>query len=303
MSDPAPSILSRLYEVRQAAMRVSATPPAGVPKIITICNQKGGCAKTTTALNVAACLGLKGYSTLLIDLDPQANATLGLGVDVENLTATVYDVFQDIRRRFEEIFFPTAVSNLYLAPASPLLAGAQLELATLLNREQVLRQALQRMTPRFHYVIIDCSPSLNLLTINALTAATFCLVPLQPHYYALEGMKELFNTIELTQARFNPALRLLGIVPVLVDGHIPVTQEILGQIREYFQGQVTQVDIRVCEKFIEASIVGQPMVLYAPESGGADDYHRLTQELMARMQGAASSPHAVHGTTPANTLS
>lgn len=288
MSQP---LLSRLYKARQAAHGVPVTSWSAPPQVVVICNQKGGCGKTTTAINLAAGLGLKGYPSLLIDLDPQAHASLGLGFDVEHLSHTMYDLFQDRTRLFEEIIQPTRIQNLWLAPANHLLAGAQLELATVPNREHVLRQVISRLPTRFRFLVIDCSPSLNLLTINALAAADFCLIPLQPHYFALEGMKELFMTIELIHTQFNSRLEVLGILPMCVDRHARITRELLGQIRDYFHEQVTATMVRFSAELIEASIVGQPVFLYAPRSDGAKDYAELTEELFTRMSRvAAASP-------------
>ena len=284
--------LSHLYEARRAMGSTTETM-TGPARVVAICNQKGGCGKTTTAINLAAGLSLRGDPTLLIDLDPQGHATLGLGVDGERLTHTIYDLFHDSQSRLEDLAITTRVPLLSLVPANALLAGAQLELGTGLGREQVLQQAIVRLAPRFRHILVDCSPSLNLLTINALTAADFCLVPLQPHYYALEGMKELFTTIELMKERFNPKLRLLGIVTVLVDGRMRITRELLAQIQGYFQGQLMQSSIRLSPKLVEASIAGQPAVLYAPASSGAQDYSKLTEEVLARMEqgnGTADRP-------------
>jgi len=296
MDQPA-SLLQRLSEARYAS--VVAEPPSGAPVVMAVCNQKGGCGKTTTAINLAAGLGLRGYPTLLIDLDPQGNAGLGLGLDVERLTHTIYDLFHDPQRRLEDVIVPTKVPNLSLAPANALLSGAQLELATVLNREQVLRRVVRRLGPRFRYLIIDCSPSLNLLTINALAAADFCLVPLQPHYYALEGTRELFATIELIQERFNPALRLLGILPVLSESRTAVTRELLEQIRAYFREKVFETTIRFSAKLIEASIAGQPVLSYAPRSAGAQDYARLAEEVLARMREAVLAKPGGNGASTA----
>ena len=249
---------------------------------IAVCNQKGGCGKTTTSINLAAGLALKGYPTLLIDLDPQANATLSFGLDVDQLRVTIYDLFSDPQRPLEEAIVPTNVPQLSIIPANFLLSGVQIELASTLNRENLLRQIVKRLSARFRYIILDCSPTLNLLTINALTASQYVLVPVQPHYYALEGMKELFTTIELTQERFNPDLRLLGILPVFVDGRLLIVRELLGQIRSYFEGRVLKSSIRFNSKLIEAPIAGQPIFLYARRSPGAKDYRSLTEEVLSK---------------------
>lgn len=283
MIEPKP-LLAQLYEARRMAGGIFSESSAGSSQVVAVCNQKGGCGKTTTAISLAAGLALKGHPTLLIDLDPQAHASLGLGFNVDCLPSTIYNLFQDPGRGLEEIIQASKVPNLAVAPASTLLSGAHLELATVVDREQILRQAIRRLGTRFRFLIIDCSPTLNLLTINALSASDFCLVPLQPHYYALEGMKELFTTIELIQKNFNPDLRLLGIVPVLVDGRSRITREILGQIRDYFKSEVMESAIRLSPKLIEASIVGQPAQIYAPRSCGAQDYTQLVDEVLIRIE-------------------
>ena len=291
MESPGP-FLSRLYESRRLTSGGVTEGFEGPTRVLAVCNQKGGCGKTTTAINLAAGLGLKGYPTLLIDLDPQAHATLGLGIDPERLPHTIYDLFHDPSFRLEETLHPTKVPNLWVAPANALLAGAQLELATVINRQERLRQAIKQIGSRFRYLLMDCSPSLNLLTINALNAADYCLVPLQPLYYALEGMRELFTTLDLIRDGYNPGLNLLGILPVLVDGRARVTREILQQIRDYFKEQVLDSESRFSAKFVEASIVGQPVSLYSPCSRAAQDYGRLTEEILSRIRREGSLPQS-----------
>ena len=281
MSAPLKPILSRLYEARQA-LQSQRADASGLCQIVAICNQKGGCGKTTTAVNLASRLALRGFPTLLVDLDPQANAGLSFGLDVERLPVTIHDLFCDPHRTLDDVIIQTHVPHLSLMPSNSMLSGARIELATVLNREQVLRRILRRLGARYRYVIIDCSPSLDLLNVNALAAADYALVPLQPHYYALEGMKELFTTIEIVQERMNPALRLLGILPVLVDERVLVVRELLEQIRDYFKDQVLPVAIHISVELIEASVVGQPALLYAPQSQGAHDYEQLTDEVVAR---------------------
>ena len=276
-------ILSRLFDARRTVQEAPYSAPNRLD-VIAICNQKGGCGKTTTAVNLAAGLAMKGFPTLLVDVDPQANASLSFGMDVERLPVTVYDLFSDSYRHADNAILQTKIPYLSLVPANSLLSGAQLELASVLNRENVLRQVIRRFASRFRFVIIDCSPSLNLLTINALVASDYVLVPLQPHYYALEGMKELFTTIELIHERFNSDLSLLGILPVFVDSRTRVIRDLLEQIRSYFKEQVTTSEIRFSSKIIESSIAGQPVIQYAPYSAVARDYQQLSDEILVRIE-------------------
>ena len=265
---------------------------------IAICNQKGGCAKTTTAINLSACLAQKGYKVLLVDLDPQANASLGLGVDVENLEKSIYDVLIN-NLSLESIIQRTTVDNLDIAAANSILSGAQLELADILGRETVLKIALRklRLIRTYDFIFLDCSPSLNLITINALVAANSVLIPIQTHYYSLEGMKELFSTIDIVRERLNFELEILGILATLFDTRTKVSHQMLEQIRDYFKDMVFKTTIHNNVKLCEAPIYKKPIHLYDPKSQGAQDYWALTEEVIALAGYAERLPGSQIGVT------
>ena len=249
---------------------------------IAICNQKGGCAKTTTAINLSACIAQKGYKVMLVDLDPQAHASLGLGVDLENLETTIHDVLTR-KKEIEGVIRKTDVENLDIVPANFMLSGSQLELADILGRETVLKVALRkfRLVKEYDFIFLDCSPSLNLVTINALTAADSVLVPVQAQYYALEGMKELFNTIGLVKERLNSELEVLGILPTLFDSRTKMGHELMQQLRDFFKELVFKTVIRNNVKLCEAPMFKKPIHLYDKRSIGAKDYIQLSEEIIA----------------------
>jgi len=264
--------------------------PEGPPKqslnipIIAVANQKGGTGKTTTAINLSAALAGKDFSTLLIDVDAQAHASLGLGVEVENLSYSIYDVMV---RNIElgRAILPTKIKNLDIVPATSVLTGAQLEIADLLGREMVLRTAVYKMVNtslrRYDYIIIDCSPSLNLLTINSFVAATTLLVPIQTHYFSLEGMKELFSTIQIVKDRLNSGLDILGILPTLFDARTRMSRDILAQIKKHFKEKVFPAPIRMNIKLAEAQIHKESIFEYDAGSNGAKDYLALAEKVIA----------------------
>ncbi len=268
--------LFRRYKERE--QHAQAEKPKS--KIIVVCNQKGGCAKTTTAINLSACLAKNGSRVLLLDLDPQAHASLGLGIGVDNLRWTIYDVLIH-NVELEKVAIPTSVDNLSIAPANHLLSGAQLELANILGRESILKINFKKLflNKHYDYCIIDTAPTLNLVTLNGLCAASHVLIPIQTHYFSLEGMKELFSTIEIVRDRLNSDIQILGILPTLFDGRMKINQEMLADLREYFQDLVLKTVIRNNSKIIEASRFRKPVIAYAPESNGAKDYFSLAQEL------------------------
>ena len=251
--------------------------------IIAIVNQKGGCGKTTTAVNLSACLAARDTKTLLIDLDPQSNATLGLGIEVDK-GRSIHRVLVDDKFSIAEAVYPTGVYNLDIIPATIMLSGADLDLANVMGRESVLKNKIGSLIERYDYILIDCAPSLSLLTVNALAAADEVLIPIQGHYYALEGMKLLFQTVNIVKSRLNYRLAILGILPTFYDGRTAISRDVLRGLRDYFGSRVLQTMIRVNSKLAEAPSANEPIHTYAPGSRGAMDYGKLADEILGKRQ-------------------
>ena len=239
--------------------------------IIAVVNQKGGVGKTTTCINLGGGLAKKDFRVLIIDLDPQSNASLGIGINVHHFSSSIYDVLVH-NMDLEQVIVPTYLKNLEIAPATSLLTGAQLEIADLLGREGILRTSVWKMlntgVRHYDYVIIDSSPSLNLLTINGLVAAQTLLVPIQAHYFSLEGMRELFSTVNIVKERINSQLEVLGILPTLVDLRTRTNREVLAQLKEYFKEKSVdfaeynvQSDVKKREEMFKSSgQMGVPVI-------------------------------------------
>jgi len=248
-------------------------------KIIAICNQKGGTAKTTSAINLAAYLALAGKRVLLIDLDPQANATSGVGVNKHNIKKSTYHVLIE-ELPIKETLQPTAIQNLSLAPSNLDLTGAEVELVSALGREYRLKKALVKERDDFDFILIDSPPSLGLLTINALCAADSVLIPVQCEYYALEGVTQLVNTIKLVQDNLNPQLAIEGVLLTMADFRTNLTREVIQEARNYFKDKVYETVIPRSIRLSEAPSFGQPIVLYDKESIGAQKYEELAREML-----------------------
>jgi len=248
-------------------------------RVIALANQKGGVGKTTTAVNLSASLAELGHRVLVLDLDPQGNATTGLGVSPRELEHSVYDVLMK-DEPIENVIEATIVANLFLCPATIDLAGAEIELVSAFSRELRLRRALDGVRDDFDYVIIDCPPSLGLLTINALSAANAVMVPIQCEYYALEGLSQLFRNVGLIQASLNPELTIDYVVMTMYDARTNLAAQVAEEVRNHFHQQVYQVVIPRTVRLSEAPSHGQPILHYDPKSRGAEGYQKLAQEVM-----------------------
>ena len=250
-------------------------------KIIACTNQKGGVGKTTTAINLAASLGLLGHRTLLVDLDPQANSTSGAGLDKSLSFKSVYEVLLGSAKPAEAVY-KTNFENLYILPASMSLAGAEIELVNIEKRESRLRQALGGLRENFDFIIIDCPPSLGLLTLNGLNAADTIIIPLQCEFFALEGLSQLINTVRQVKSHFNPTLELEGILFTMYDGRLLLTNQVVAEIKKHFPKKIYKNIIPRNVKLSEAPSFGMPAYYYDKGSKGAQAYIEFATELLSK---------------------
>jgi len=277
-SEPLPRPVTLLTD--PATLRADpANQPSGGTRVVAIANQKGGVGKTTTAVNLGAALAELNQRVLVVDLDPQGNATTGLGVNARNLALSLYDVLIH-DAPLEDAVEPTAVRNLFLVPAIIDLAGAEIELVPLISRELRLRKALEPLLEDFDLVLIDCPPSLGLLTINGLAAATEVLVPIQCEYYALEGLDQLLRNVQLVRNALNPSLALSAIVLTMFDGRTRLAEQVADDVRSHFSDLVCRAVIPRAVRLSEAPSYGQPITIFDPSSRGAIAYRDLAKEVL-----------------------
>jgi chromosome partitioning protein len=252
-------------------------------RIIALANQKGGIGKTTTAINLAAGLSELGRKVLLVDFDPQGGCAIGLGIEPDGLELSIYNALLDRDCRGEDVIMPTGFDGVDLLPSNIDLAGAELRLVQEVAREQSLLRVIAPLRSSYDFLLVDCMPSLGLLTVNALTAADSVIIPLECEYYALRGMAQLMDTIEKIKERLNPRLELDGIVATMFDGRTLHAKEVLMRVEETFGPKLFETIIRKTIRFAEAPVAGEPILSYAPTSNGADSYRRLAREVMERV--------------------
>ncbi len=249
-----------------------------LPRVIAVANQKGGVGKTTTSVNLGACLAELGYRTLVVDLDPQGNASTGLGINIRSLETSMYDVIIS-GTPLDDCIEGSSVRGLFVAPASLDLAGAEIELVPAFSRELKLKQAFAEVRDDYDYVIIDCPPSLGLLTVNALAAATEVLVPIQCEYYALEGLGQLLRNVELVQRNLNPDLEVSAIALVMFDARTKLADQVAQEVRQHFGDKVLRQIVPRTVRLSEAPSFGQPIITFDPSSRGAIAYREMAKEV------------------------
>jgi chromosome partitioning protein len=280
---PAPNGLDHLRSAGEDLKAVHDLAPVPgekppLPRVLAIANQKGGVGKTTTAINLGAALAELGYRVLVVDLDPQGNATTGLGVNARNLDSSIYDVIlHDVP--IEDCIEPTNLRNLFLVPATIDLAGAEIELVPAFSRELRLKRSIGNVLGDFDFLLIDCPPSLGLLTVNALAAAQEVAVPIQCEYYALEGLGQLLNNIERVRANLNPALNVTTIIMTMYDARTRLAEQVVEEVRRHFGDRVCRSVVPRTVRLSEAPSFGQPIVVFDPTSRGATAYRELAKEV------------------------
>jgi chromosome partitioning protein len=250
-------------------------------KIIALANQKGGVGKTTTTINLAASLAALDKKVLVVDADPQANASSGLGIDIRTINQSIYECIIDKSNPAEAII-PTEVPDLYIIPSHIDLVGAEIEMLNFENREKVLKEVLAKIKPNYDFILIDCSPSLGLITVNALTAADSVIIPVQCEYFALEGISKLLNTIKIIKSKLNPTLEIEGFVLTKYDSRLRLSNQIYDEVKKHFGDMVFTTVIQRNIKLSEAPSYGQPVLIYDPESKGSLNHILLAKEIIEK---------------------
>lgn len=248
-------------------------------KIIAIANQKGGVGKTTTNVNLSACLARYGKKVLTVDIDPQGNTTSGLGIDKDNLKTSVYEVMINNENVMDAIL-ETKIQNLHIIPSNIQLVGAEIEMTGMIAREHILKGILEPLRDLYDFILIDCPPSLGLLTLNALTAANKVLVPIQCEFYALEGLSQLINTVGIVSKRLNPGLSMEGVVLTMYDPRTNLSQQVVEEVKRYFNNKVYDTMIPRNVRLGEAPSFGLPIIMYDPSCSGARAYMQLAEEFI-----------------------